>query len=99
MGSILEDELVGALNEEQHDCLSALHTGAETLLSHVNDLLDIGEIVAGRSSIHPEKIDFSMLVADALEFLKSKADQHRQVLLNEVPLEGMEIVADPQRIH
>lgn len=99
MGSILEDELVGALSEGQHDCLDAMLGGADLLHAHVNDLLDVSSMMAGKFRLFPEPVDLPMLVADALEFLRPQIERHRHTLSNDVPLDVPEIVADPQRIY
>jgi signal transduction histidine kinase/DNA-binding response OmpR family regulator len=67
-----------SLQPEQRQFAEAVHESAETLLSLVNDILDISKLEAGRVDL--ESIDFNLpsLVENAVELLAPRA--HRKKL-------------------
>ncbi len=97
-GSILDDEVVGPLTEIQHAYLQKMLAGADTLLSLVNDLLDMSRIQAGKFSLNPKPMAFRDLVKDVLSALRPLAESKHQSLMDDVPDDLPELVADPQRI-
>lgn len=97
-GSILDDEIAGALTPEQHMYLAKMLAGTETLLTLVNDLLDMSRIQAGRFSIAPRLISFSEVIESVVATLAPLADKKKQTLRNIVPLDLPPIQADEQRI-
>lgn len=99
MGSILMDEILGPLNPQQRECLATVLGGADRLLAHINDLLDISSMFAGRFRLYPERIDLAMLVGDVVEHLGPVVAERRQTLDRQVSTELPVLVADPQRIY
>lgn len=97
-GSILDDEVAGPLTEQQHEYLRKMLAGADTLLSLVNDLLDLSRIQAGRFHLSPQPYDFPMVVADALGSLHALAAPKHLRLINEVPRDLPPLIGDAQRI-
>lgn len=63
------------LNEEQQAYVDVLHTSGETLLSLVNDILDLSKIEAGK--IELEAIDFSTstVLDDSIAYLAPRAHE------------------------
>jgi len=97
-GSILDDEVVGPLTEQQHEYLRKMLAGADTLLMLVNDLLDLSRIQAGRFYLSPQPFDFPTLVKDRLGSVQPLADRKQLHLINQVPQDLPRLVGDPQRI-
>ena len=97
-GSILDDEVAGPLSEQQHQYLKKLLGASDTLLSLVNDLLDMSRMQAGKFSLNPRPIHFPEIVGHVLGNLGPLAKQKHQLLLNEVSPELPLLTADGQRI-
>lgn len=97
-GSILDDEIPGRLSDSQHDYLRKMVDGAETLLSLINDLLDMSRIQAGRFSLDPRWIDFPDIVTDVVANLAPLAEQKHHLLRSEVSSDLPPLWADEQRI-
>lgn len=66
-GSLLEDEVAGSFNKEQHDYLRRMLDATERMLFLINDLLDYARIQAGKFSIAPEETDYSSLIKEVID--------------------------------
>ncbi|MDB5098366.1 MAG: hypothetical protein JWM80_2787 [Cyanobacteria bacterium RYN_339] len=97
-GSLLDDELVGPLNEEQHDCTVKLMAAAETLSLLMNDLLDVSRLQAGKVVLTFRLIDVAPITEDVLANLAHTAERHLVTLRNRVSADLPPIEADEQRL-
>jgi PAS domain S-box-containing protein len=97
-GSILEDELEGPLSPTQHDYVSKIMHGAETLMALVSDLLDMSRIQAGKFTLDPRPIRLPEVMDEVVAYLEALAAQKaldiELVADPELPL----MVADEQRV-
>ncbi|MEJ2692552.1 MAG: ATP-binding protein [Candidatus Thiodiazotropha sp.] len=67
----MADLLVGTpLNEEQQDIVRSIHASAESLVSLIEDILDISKIEAGKVEIHSVDQDLYQLVYDAMVMIR-----------------------------
>jgi PAS domain S-box-containing protein len=96
-GSILDDGLEGPLTAAQHRSLKKMLGGAETLLSLVNDLLDMSRIQAGKFALEPQPMHFPTVAGEVLANLRPLAEQ-KQLTLSSALSDVGPMVADPQRI-
>lgn len=64
--SIILDEWLGPLNEEQKEKLSIVLRTGKHLLSLINDLIDISKIEAGQLASIPEEFDLFDLISEAV---------------------------------
>ncbi|MFN3429687.1 MAG: ATP-binding protein [Candidatus Sericytochromatia bacterium] len=97
-GSILEDELVGPLNEVQHQYTHKVIAASEALLALVQDFLDMAQIQSGKLTLERAPINFGGLVEDVLATIGGRAERKNQQLVNELPNDLPKVVADKQRI-
>ncbi len=67
----MSDLLVGTpLNEEQQDIVRSIHASAESLVSLIEDILDISKIEAGKVEIHSVDQDLYLLAYDAMVMIR-----------------------------
>lgn len=97
-GSILEDELVGPLNDQQHTYLSRMLAGADALLSLINDLLDMSRIQAGKFSLDPHAFPIARALQGVKDNLASLAEQRQHTLILEPTRDLPPVFADEQRV-
>ena len=97
-GSILDDELAGALTGRQHEYIKKMLEGAENLMALVDDLLDLARMQAGRFSVIPQRVFFTEVASKAIENLKPLADRKHLALFGEIPVDLPPVMADPQRL-
>src|SRR5580658_1862665 len=87
------------LNPELVEQLQTAQGCAHSLLSLLNDLLDLSKIEAGKMTLEKIPFDVRALVADCIKAHQPKAQENSVALLAEVsPNVPQEIIGDPLRI-
>lgn len=71
--SILEDEVVGPLNEKQADMVRKISEGADRMLGLVNDLLDLARIQAGKLHVDLRPLQLQEIVFKAVDAAQASA--------------------------
>ncbi len=72
---VLDDEVVGELNDRQHDCLRKIKEGSDRMLGLVRDLLDGAQIVAGKFQVRPACTRYEPVLEEALSSLEPLANE------------------------
>jgi signal transduction histidine kinase len=98
-GSVLDDELVGALNPEQHVYLQKMLTGSEHLLSLVDELLDLSRIQAGQLMLERGPVDFHALIQQGIAGILPLAEKKRMHLVSDMPERLPTMMADSRRLY
>ena len=96
--SILEDEVSGPLNAEQHAHIERILDGGERLLGLVNDLLDYARLEAGNFRADPVPLALAPLVDRVIADLQPLARQRRLTLARDVSPGLPVTLADPLRL-
>jgi signal transduction histidine kinase len=65
MAEFLRDGVVGELTPDQRDLIETIHSASQTMLTMVNQLLDVATIEAGELRIDPQRHAISELIAKA----------------------------------
>jgi len=88
-----------ASRDEQQEYLGDVMSSAESLLSLLNDILDLSKIEAGRMELDPIPTSLIQLVQEASSFLGAAARQKGLQLTSSVSPEVPEsVMADPLRL-
>jgi two-component system sensor histidine kinase RpfC len=96
MGNLLS---ATALNKEQSELVSTLHTSAKTLLSLIEDILDISKIEAGKFSIENTIFDLHILLNNTISMMKYQADSKNIELLYRIsPSIPYRLKGDPHHL-
>lgn len=87
------------LDENQFYFAEILQQSGQTLLTVINDILDISKLEAGKVDLEFRTTRFSGVVQDTVEFLRPKATE-KGLEISWVPAESMPdiIVSDPTRL-
>ena len=96
---LLLEERVGGLNEKQTELLMAAKDESERLVGILNDLLDLNRIESGKSHLSPEPVSPQALIRDALEPFLMEAKDKGVTLVNALPDDLPEIMADSEKIN
>jgi len=88
--SIMLEEWVGPLNDEQKKNMATVLRSGRHLLTLINDVIDVSKIEAGKLESTAEDFDLQGVVAESVALLKNEAEQKGLVL---------EIAAAPQIVH
>lgn len=87
------------LDENQQYFAETLQQSGQTLLTVINDILDISKLEAGKVELEYQTTRFSRVVENTVEFLRPKASE-KGLQINWMPGETMPdiIVSDPTRL-
>ncbi|GEM_PF-3872953 len=66
-GEILEEELTGLLNSDQHDLLQQLLTNGYRLRELINAMIDMNQLTAGKLSLDIQPLDLGLILQPACE--------------------------------
>jgi two-component system sensor histidine kinase RpfC len=64
------------LNDEQADYVRTIYASANTLLSLIDNVLDIAKIEAGKMSLHPTDFDLHRLINGTVKLLAAQAQKN-----------------------
>ncbi|WDT82594.1 MAG: GAF domain-containing protein [Candidatus Manganitrophus sp.] len=67
---LLQDEIYGPLRDRQREPLSSVRRNAASLLSLINNLLDLSKIEAGKVEVNLEEFDLEDLLQEVFENVK-----------------------------
>lgn len=96
--SMLLEEDVGKLNEEQRQLLEATGEDVERLNELVNDLLDLSRIEAGNIRMEFDKVNVGQLIKSTREPFIQQAEQKGIDLKYELAKDNIFAYADPSKI-
>ncbi|HET6493908.1 MAG TPA: GAF domain-containing sensor histidine kinase, partial [Thermoleophilia bacterium] len=87
--------MTGELNEKQTEFVESILRGGETLLSLINNVLDLTKIEAGRLELNKESIDLRAALLSVLPVVRPRAKEKRIRISTFLPTDLPLILADP----
>ena len=73
---VLQQGMVGELNDKQGEYIEYIHTSGSHLLSLINDILDLSKVEAGRMELDLTTFNVPMAIDNALTLVKERATRH-----------------------
>lgn len=96
--SMILDESLGALNDEQQDVLNTIKEDGERLTKLVNDLLELSRIESGSSAFNMELCSIATVIENSVKQFAIQAS-HKNVSINTSVEENMQkVIADYEKI-
>jgi signal transduction histidine kinase len=87
------------ISAEQRECVSIIQTSGESLLTIINDILDVSRIEAGRLSIEPMPFDLAAMVDEVVNLVSDKAEEKSlELIVRFAPDVPRRVVGDAGRI-
>ena len=87
------------LTTRQARLAGTIQSSARTLLSILNDILDLAKVEAGKLSLEAVPFDFAMLIEDTVELLAPQAQRQQVDIIASPPAElRYHVIGDPLRI-
>ena len=95
---LLEVEIHGALSPTQRDSVSRIRKSVRTLLTLVDDLLELSRVESGQLRLAFQTVDIGQLVCDIAAEYRATAEARGHRLIVERPDNGGAIDTDPRRV-
>ena len=94
---VLQQGMVGELNEKQGEYINYIHTSGSHLLSLINDILDLSKVEAGRMELELASFNVPMAIDNALTLIRERAARHGLTVDHALELSVAEIEADERK--
>jgi signal transduction histidine kinase len=91
---LLEDEIIGPLNEKQKKYVSNILNSGRHLLQLINDILDLAKVEAGRIALEPSPVDAAVVLSNVQTIVKTLAAKNNIALAVEADPDLSMITAD-----
>ena len=91
---LLADEILGALNEEQHNAIDRMRWGTRLLGSIIEEILTFSRLESGEVHLNRERVPVSEILASVGAVLEPLASARGLSFAAELPADGLEITTD-----
>lgn len=98
LSQLLQQEIVGSLNEKQKDYINCIYSSGEHLLALINDILDLSKVEAGKEELFLLPLLVIDICDDVLSTVRDIALSKGLTLSHEIDPEATICVADERRI-
>lgn len=95
---IFMEKKIGELNEQQSKFMTAIQKNSKSLLSQINNLLDLSKLEAGKLSISEKEFDFPRLVSEATVSVEPMASKKNISISTNLDPAAKTIFGDPDRM-
>ncbi|BAZ14292.1 multi-sensor hybrid histidine kinase [Calothrix sp. NIES-4071] len=98
LSQLLQQEVVGSLNEKQREYINCIYTSGEHLLALINDILDLSKVEAGREDLTLVSLSVNDIVRNVISTLLESANLKKLQLVHNID-EGLDTcIADERRL-
>ncbi len=98
LSQLLQQEMVGSLNEKQKEYISCIYSSGEHLLAVINDILDLSKIEAGKEELSVLPLSVPELCNAVLSTVRDRAIEKGLHLTSDIDSKADVCVADARRI-
>lgn len=95
---LIADANIGPLNDKQEEYVGYIMTSGQSLLTIVNDILDLATIDAGIMELDLSKVDLGEAVDSAIEGVRDRLSERNITLERRIPDSIGSLVADEKRL-
>ncbi len=98
LSQLLQQEIVGSLNEKQNEYVSCIYSSGEHLLAVINDILDLSKVEAGKEELLLSSLSVADICNYAIWIVRDRALEKGLQLTHEIDLEADICIADERRV-
>jgi PAS domain S-box-containing protein len=98
LSQLLQQEMVGSLNEKQKEYISCIYNSGEHLLAVINDILDLSKVEAGKEELSLSPLSVPELCNYVLSTVSDRAQEQGLELTSVIEPEADICVADVRRM-
>lgn len=96
--SLLLNQVVGKLTEEQHKVLGKIYRSSEELLELIDNVLCLTSLNAGDLSLAEEEFDVGMMIRESVKRYKKVLEEKEVDVSIQLPTGGIRILSDPSKV-
>ncbi|MEH2322287.1 MAG: ATP-binding protein [Nostoc sp.] len=98
LSQLLQEEIVGSLNEKQNEYVSCIYSSGEHLLALINDILDLSKVEAEKEELSFSPLPVSDLCNYAIWTVRDRAAEKGLQLTCQIDIEEDICIGDERRI-
>jgi PAS domain S-box-containing protein len=98
LSQLLQQEIVGSLNEKQQEYISCIYSSGEHLLALINDILDLSKVEAGKEELFLIPLLIIDVCNDVLLTVRDRAIAKGLKITQEIDPDAHICIADDRRI-
>lgn len=98
LSQLLQEEIVGSLNEKQKEYIDCIYSSGEHLLTLINSILDLSKVEAGKEELSLVPLVVTDVCRDVLSIVSDRATSKGLNLTHEIDPQANICVADERRI-
>ncbi|MEH2195051.1 MAG: ATP-binding protein [Nostoc sp.] len=98
LSQLLQQEIVGSLNEKQNEYVSCIYSSGEHLLALINDILDLSKVEAGKEELFLSPLPVVDLCNYAIWTVRDRASEKGLQLTCKIDLQENICIVDERRI-
>ncbi|WP_375512436.1 ATP-binding protein [uncultured Nostoc sp.] len=98
LSQLLQQEIVGCLNEKQNEYVSCIYSSGEHLLALINDILDLSKVEAAKEELLLSPLPVSDLCNYAIWTVRDRASEKGLQLTCKIDVEEDICIGDERRI-
>ncbi|MEH2022406.1 hybrid sensor histidine kinase/response regulator [Nostoc sp.] len=98
LSQLLQQEIVGSLNEKQNEYVSCIYSSGEHLLALINDILDLSKVEADKEELLLSPLSVSDLCNYAIWTVRDRALEKGLQFTHKIDLEADICIGDERRI-
>ena len=98
LSQLLQQEIVGSLNEKQNEYVNSIYSSGEHLLALINDILDLSKVEAGKEELLLSPLPVPDLCNYAIWTVRDRALEKGLQLTHQIDIEADICIADERRI-
>nr|WP_313954948.1 ATP-binding protein [Nostoc sp. FACHB-145] len=98
LSQLLQQEIVGSLNEKQQEYISCIYSSGEHLLALINDILDLSKVEAGKEDLNILPVSVVDLCNYVISSVRDQAAEKGLQLTSEIDPQVETCMGDARRI-
>jgi PAS domain S-box-containing protein len=98
LSQLLQQEVVGSLNEKQQEYINCIYTSGEHLLALINDILDLSKVESGKEELMLTSLSVADIVRNVISTVAESANIKNLQLIDNIDEDITNCIADERRL-
>ncbi len=98
LSQLLQQEMVGTLNDKQKEYVNCIHSSGEHLLALINDILDLSKVEAGKEELFLSQLLVQDLCDYVISTVRDRAEEKKLQLITKIAQQAEFCLGDERRV-